>query len=165
MSVGLVQLRTTAEQGRSKGLCGHPQARFFPLLHYSLQYSQPSYLRELFTIQPTRITRSSSCLTLSRSPVTFHLMCSNRAVSITVILTTCHRNSALLLYLHHHHCQSQTIIFMIWILYLSSRAFHSNPKYHHLKLVYPDSFAVAVLGFCVWGANVAGVFFFGGVNR
>ena len=40
----------------------------------SLQYSQPTYLRELFTIQPTR---SSSCLTLSRLPVTSHLMFSN----------------------------------------------------------------------------------------
>src|SRR6218665_625849 len=28
------------------------------------------YLRELFTIQPTRSTRSSSCLTLSQPPVT-----------------------------------------------------------------------------------------------
>src|SRR6218665_3276266 len=41
------------------------------------------YLRELFTIQPTRSTRSSSCLTLSQPPVTSHLMFSNRAISIT----------------------------------------------------------------------------------
>src|SRR6218665_3056136 len=41
------------------------------------------YLHELFTIQPTRSTRSSSCLTLSHPPVTSHLMFSNRAISIT----------------------------------------------------------------------------------
>ena len=35
---------------------------------------------QLFTIQPTR---SSSCLTLSRRPVTSHRMFSNRAISIT----------------------------------------------------------------------------------
>src|SRR6218665_1752197 len=32
------------------------------LTYNSLQSSQPTYLRELFTIQPTRSTRSSSCL-------------------------------------------------------------------------------------------------------
>jgi len=53
------------------------------LTYNSLQSSQSTYLRELFTIQPTRSTRSSSCLTLSRSPVTSHLMFSNRTISIT----------------------------------------------------------------------------------
>src|SRR6218665_2379580 len=33
------------------------------LTYNSLQSSQPTYLRELFTIQPTRSTQSSSCLT------------------------------------------------------------------------------------------------------
>src|SRR6218665_2868275 len=37
----------------------------------------------LFTIQPTRSTRSSSCLTLSRPPVTSHLTFSKRAISVT----------------------------------------------------------------------------------
>jgi len=45
--------------------------------------SQPTYLRELFTIQPTRSARSSSCLTLSRTLVTSHIMFSKRAISIT----------------------------------------------------------------------------------
>src|SRR6218665_3267669 len=53
------------------------------LTYNSLQSSQPTYLRELFTIQPTRSSRSSSSLTLSRPPVTSHLMFSNRAISIT----------------------------------------------------------------------------------
>jgi len=50
------------------------------LTYNSLQYSQPKYLRELFIIQPTRSTRSSSCLTLSRPSVTTHLKFSNRAI-------------------------------------------------------------------------------------
>ena len=53
------------------------------LTYNSLQYSQPRYLRDLFTIQPTRSTRSSSVLTLSRPPVTTHLKFSNRAISNT----------------------------------------------------------------------------------
>src|SRR6218665_3294064 len=53
------------------------------LTYNSLQSSQPTYLRELFTIQPIRSTRSSSSLTRSRPPVTSHLMFSNRAISIT----------------------------------------------------------------------------------
>src|SRR6218665_2881971 len=51
--------------------------------NFRAQSSQPTYLRELFTIQPTRSTRSSSCLTLSRPPVTSHLTFSKRAISVT----------------------------------------------------------------------------------
>src|SRR6218665_1588669 len=51
------------------------------LTYCLLQYSQPTHLCELFTIQPTRSTRSSSCLTLSRPLVTAHLMFSNLAIS------------------------------------------------------------------------------------
>jgi len=39
----------------------------------TLQSSQPSYIRQLFTIQPPRSTRSSSALTLLRSSVTSSL--------------------------------------------------------------------------------------------
>jgi len=47
-------------------------------------------------------------------------MFSNRAISITdhVFGMTYHLNSALFLYLHHRHGQSQDIIF-IWLLYPS----------------------------------------------
>src|SRR6218665_952646 len=38
------------------------------LTYNSLQSSKPTYLCELFTIQPTRSTRSSSCLILYRPP-------------------------------------------------------------------------------------------------
>ena len=64
-----------------------PERIHFKVLSYitynSLQSSQPTYLRELFTIKPTCSTRSSSYLTLSRPTVTSHLMFSNRAISIT----------------------------------------------------------------------------------
>src|SRR6218665_922332 len=53
------------------------------LTYNSLQSPQPTYRRELFTIQPTPSTRSSSCFTLSRPPITSHLMFSSRAISIT----------------------------------------------------------------------------------
>src|SRR6218665_379985 len=53
------------------------------LTYNSLQSSNPPYLRELFTIQPNRSTRSSSCLTLSRHPVTYHPTFSKRAISVT----------------------------------------------------------------------------------
>src|SRR6218665_515507 len=53
------------------------------LTYNSPQSSQPTYLRALFTIQPARSTRSSSCLTLSRPPVTSHLTFSNRDISVT----------------------------------------------------------------------------------
>ena len=42
------------------------------LTYNSVQYSKPSYLRDLFTIQPTRSTRSSSILTLSRVSTSGH---------------------------------------------------------------------------------------------
>src|SRR6218665_2203870 len=45
--------------------------------------SQPTYFHQLFTIQPTCSTRSSSCLTFSRPPVTSHLTFSKRAISVT----------------------------------------------------------------------------------
>src|SRR6218665_869519 len=80
------------------------------LTYNSLQSSQPTYLRELFTIQPSPSTpssssppphppslrdlsptqpspspRSPSCLTLSRPPVPSHLTFSERAISVTAL--------------------------------------------------------------------------------
>src|SRR6218665_2709539 len=48
----------------------------------TLQSSQPSYLRQLFTIQPPRSTRSSSTLTLLRPSVTSTLKLSNRSIAV-----------------------------------------------------------------------------------
>src|SRR6218665_2596419 len=56
------------------------------LTYNSLQSSLATYLRELFIIQPTRSTRSSSCLTLSRLPVTSHLIFSNHIRYCTMSL-------------------------------------------------------------------------------
>src|SRR6218665_3411127 len=78
------------------------------------------YLRELFTIQPTRSTRSSSCLTLS--PPRYLLKSCSPAEPYPslhhVFGMTYHLNSAPFLYLHHRHCKSQDIIF-IRLLYPS----------------------------------------------
>src|SRR6218665_2629611 len=54
------------------------------LIYNTLQYSQPSYLRQLFTIQPPRSTRSSSTLTLLRPSVTSSLKFSNRPIAVAV---------------------------------------------------------------------------------
>ena len=54
------------------------------LTYNTLQTSQPSYLRQLFTIQPPRSTRSSSALTLLRPSITSSLKFSNRSIAIAV---------------------------------------------------------------------------------
>src|SRR6218665_3980266 len=48
----------------------------------TLQSSQPSYLRQLFTIQRLRSTRSSTTLTLLRRSVTSSLKFSNRSIAL-----------------------------------------------------------------------------------
>src|SRR6218665_797944 len=82
------------------------------LTYKALQSSEPTYLRERFTIQPTRSTRSSSCLTRSWSLL---ISCSPTEPYPSLHLVfgmTYHLNSAPFLYLHHRHCQSQDIIFI-----------------------------------------------------
>ena len=54
------------------------------LTHNTLQSSQPSYLRQLFTIQPPRSTRSSSTLRLLRPSITLSLKFSNRSIAVAV---------------------------------------------------------------------------------
>src|SRR6218665_2055058 len=55
------------------------------LTYNTLQSSQPLYLRQLFTIQPPRSTRSSSTLTLLRPSVTSPLKSSNRSIAAPYI--------------------------------------------------------------------------------
>src|SRR6218665_3848764 len=95
-------------------------SKVLSLSYNSLQSSQPTYLRELFTIQPTGSTRSSSCLTLSRPPVTSHPMFSNQAISITAprLWNDLPPELRTISLPHHRHCQSQDIIF-IRLLYPS----------------------------------------------
>jgi hypothetical protein len=110
------------------------------LTYNSLQYSKPSYLRELFTIQETRSTRSSSGLTLSRPSITSHLKFSERAISYTAprlwndlpldfrkfsILPS----SSPIIHSHLPHAP----------LLITPRAFHSKLKSHLFRKSYPDS--------------------------
>src|SRR6218665_139440 len=110
------------------------------LIYNPLQSSQPTSLRELFPIQPTRSTRSSSCPTLSRPPVPSHLMFSNRAISITaprlwndlppeLRTFSLPPPSSLQIIKHHHHAP----------LSVTPRAFHSKLKSHLFKLSFSDS--------------------------
>ena len=110
------------------------------LTYNSLQSSQPTYLRELFTIQPTRSTRSSSCLTLSRPLVTSHLMFSNRAMPITAPrlwndlppkLGTISSPPPPSFPITRHHLHPPP-------LSVTSRAFHSKLKSHLFNHSYPD---------------------------
>ena len=50
------------------------------LTYNALQTSKPSYIRQLFTIQPPGSTRSSSYLSLSRPPVSSSLKFCNRSL-------------------------------------------------------------------------------------
>jgi hypothetical protein len=110
------------------------------LTYNSLQYSQPKYLRELFIIQKTRSTRSSSCLTLSRPTVTTRLRFSNRAISYTAprLWNDLPREFRKFsfppssLHITHHHLSQAP-------LSITPRAFHSKLKSHLFKNSYPDS--------------------------
>src|SRR5688572_7875440 len=93
------------------------------LTYNSLQYSQPRYLRDLFTIQSTRSTRSSSILTLSLDLLSLDsLLISSSPIEQYPTLqhvsgTTYLLSSALFRFLNHH-LQSPTII-RIRLLYPS----------------------------------------------
>src|SRR6218665_547756 len=110
------------------------------LTYNSLQSSKPTYLRELFTIQPTRSPRSSSCLPLSRTPVTSHLMFSNQATSITTPrlwndlppeLRTISSPPPPSLQITRHHLHLPP-------LSVTPRTFHSKLKSHLFNLSYLD---------------------------
>src|SRR6218665_3544879 len=110
------------------------------LTYNSLQSSHSTYLRELFTIQPTRSTRSLSFLTLSRPPVPSHLMFSNRAISITaprlwndlppeLRAISSPPPPPLPIPKHHLHLPPLSV---------TPRTFHSKLKSHLLNPSYPD---------------------------
>src|SRR6218665_390438 len=86
-------------------------------------------------------TRSSSCLTLSRPPVTSHLMFSNRAISITAPrlwndlppdprTISSPPPPSLPITRHHLHPPPLSVT--------PCRAFHSKLKSHLFKHSYPD---------------------------
>src|SRR6218665_1141518 len=108
------------------------------LTYNCLQSSQPTYLRELFTIQPTRSTRSSSCLTLSRPrPLLISCFPTEPYQSLRHVFgMTYHLNAAPFLRLHRRHCQSQDIIFTC-LLYPSPQDLPLKIKISSLQSLLP----------------------------
>src|SRR6218665_1296697 len=113
--------------------------KFLSLTYNSLQSSQPKYLRELFTIQPTRALLDHHPVSPFLDPRSLPISCSPTKPHPSmhhVFGMTYHLNSAPFLYLHHalslpitrHHIQ-----FFIRLLYSSPRAFHSKLKCHLFK--------------------------------
>jgi len=108
----------------------------------SLQSSQPTYLRELFTIQPTRSILDHHPVSPFLDPWSLLISCSPTEPYPSlhnVFGMTYHLNCAPFLRLHRRHCQSQDIVF-IWLLYPSPRLFHSKLKCHLFKHSCPDQF-------------------------
>src|SRR6218665_602764 len=68
----------------------------------SLQSSQPTYLLELFTIQPTRSTRSSSCLTLSQPRSHYPILYPIRDTRAVCVVSLA---SSILMNIHEHWLQ------------------------------------------------------------
>src|SRR6218665_3683584 len=111
------------------------------LTYNPLQSPQPTSPRELFTIQPTRSTRSSFCLTISRPPVTSYLMFSNRAIPITAPrlwndlppeLRTISSPPSPSLPITRHRLHPPP-------LFVTPGAFHSKLKSHLFKHSYPET--------------------------
>ena len=106
------------------------------LTYNAIQTSQPSYIRQLFTIQPSRSTRSSSYLSLSLPPVSSSLKFCNRSLvyAAPAIWNKLPKNLRQF---------SQPDISPVDVtsrpLELSSAAFHSRLKTELFKLSYPDS--------------------------
>ena len=110
-----------------------------PIPNLQLRQSiQPTYLREAFTIQPTRRTLSASFLTLSRPLITSHLMFSNQTISITADCTSYHLNSAPFLYLTAIIANHKTSYYLA-PLSITPQAFHSKLKCHLFKNSFPNS--------------------------
>src|SRR6218665_1957705 len=112
------------------------------LTYNSLQSSQPTYLRELFTIQPTRDLLDHHPVSPVLDPWSLLISCfpTEPYQSLRHVFgMTYHLNSAPFLRLHRRHCQSQDIVF-ICLLYRSvtPKAFHSKLKYHLFSRSYPD---------------------------
>src|SRR6218665_793477 len=98
-----------------------------------LQSSQPSYLRQLFTIQPPRSTRSSSTLTLLRPSVTSSLKFYNRSIAVAVQPLWNKLPPAL-----RQMSESSYELTQISLLKISPRLFHSKLKTLLFGNSYPD---------------------------
>ena len=112
------------------------------LTYNALQTSQPSYIRQLITIQPHRSTRSSSYLSLSRPPVSSSLTFCNRSLVYAAPALWNGLPTYLRMFAHppispavsppNNNSTSPPLA-------LSSAAFHSRLKTELFNLSYPDS--------------------------
>src|SRR6218665_154564 len=103
------------------------------LTYNTLQSSQPSYLSQLFTIQPPRSTRFSSTLTLLRPYVTSSLKFSNRSIAVAVPILWNKLPPALRQISESSYELTQTSP-----LKISPRLFHSKLKTLPFGKSYPD---------------------------
>src|SRR6218665_3869582 len=103
------------------------------LTYNTLQSSQPSYLRQLFTIQPPRSTRSSSTLTLPRTCVPSSLKFSNGSIAVAVLPLWNKLPPALRQISDPSYELTQTSP-----LAISLQLFHSKLKTLLLSKTYPD---------------------------
>src|SRR6218665_3031188 len=102
----------------------------------TLQTSQPSYIRQLVTIQPPGSTRSSSYLSLSRPPVSSSLkFCNHSFVYAAPALW----NGLPKDLRQFAHPPNRALNFTYPPLALSSATFHSRLKTELFKISYPGS--------------------------
>ena len=101
----------------------------------AIQTSQPSYIRQLFTIQPSRSTRSSSYLSLSLPPVSSSLRFCNRSL---VYAAPALWNKLPKDLRQFSHFAISPVDVASPALSLSSAAFHSRLKTELFKLSHPD---------------------------
>ena len=106
------------------------------LTYNAIQTSQPSYISQLFTIQPFRSTRLSSYLSLSLPPVSSSLKFCNRSLVYAAPALWNRLPKDLRQFAHHPisplNSNSPPLA-------LSSSAFHSRLKTELFKISYPDS--------------------------
>src|SRR6218665_3777980 len=106
------------------------------LTYNAFQTSQPSYIRQLLTIQPPWSTRSSSYLSWSRPPVPSSLKFCNRSFAYAAPTLW----NGLPKHLRQFaHPPNPPLNFTYPPLALSSATFHSRLKTELVKISYPGS--------------------------
>ncbi|PGH37857.1 MAG: hypothetical protein CRN43_18665, partial [Candidatus Nephrothrix sp. EaCA] len=106
------------------------------LTYNTLQTSQPSYIRQLLTIQPPGSTRSSSYLSLSRPPVSSSLKFCNRSFAYAAPTLWNGLPKDLRQFANP---PNPPLNFIYPPLALSSATFHSRLKTELFKISYPGS--------------------------
>src|SRR6218665_1456494 len=111
-----------------------PHYKIASLTYNTLQTSQPSYIRQLLTIQPPGSTRSSLYLSLSRPPVSSSLKFCNRSFAYATP-TLCNGLPKDLR--QFANPPNPPLNFIYPPLALSSATFHSRLKTELFKISYP----------------------------